>query len=180
MDWNLKAPSWDFTEFAQETLPNMDEVGGGSSSYGSNEAKGDFSVDLKLGQVSNPVNEQAVGKWKVENLVSNKVSSPLGSMKRPRGSKDGAQTVSCLVDGCYADLSNCREYNRRHKVCELHSKTPEVTIGGHKQRFCQQCSRYVHLTLIDLLFSIQLSPRSPPTHPVYLPFFSPECAFGFM
>lgn len=144
MDWNLKAPSWGFPEFAQETFPNINEVASGSSSFGSNEARGDFSVDLKLGQVGNPVKEQAAaGKWKVENVVSKKVSSPLGSTKRPRGANDGAQVVSCLVDGCCADLSNCREYHRRHKVCEHHSKTPEVTIGGNKQRFCQQCSRYM-------------------------------------
>lgn len=50
--------------------------------------------------------------------------------------------VSCLVDGCNADLNQCREYHRRHKVCELHSKTPKVAIAGREQRFCQQCSRY--------------------------------------
>ncbi|KAK4774559.1 hypothetical protein SAY86_009494 [Trapa natans] len=145
MDWNLRAPSWGFAEFAQETLPNINEVGGGSSSFGgSSEAKGDFSVDLKLGQVSNPVNEHAAG-----NLVSKKASPPLGSTKRPRGANDGAQVVSCLVDGCYADLASCREYHRRHKVCELHSKTPEVTIGGLKQRFCQQCSRFHSLEEFD-------------------------------
>ncbi|KAK4747320.1 hypothetical protein SAY87_026357 [Trapa incisa] len=150
MDWNLRAPSWGFAEFAQETLPNINEAGSGSSSFGgSSEATGDFSVDLKLGQVSNPVNEQAEGKWKIENSVSKKASWPQGSTKRPRGANDGAQVVSCLVEGCYADLSNCREYHRRHKVCELHSKTPEVTIGGLKQRFCQQCSRFHSLEEFD-------------------------------
>ncbi|OWM90601.1 squamosa promoter-binding-like protein 13A [Punica granatum] len=149
MDWNLKTPSWDFTEFAQDTLPNIGGVSGVSSSFGGNDPKGDFSVDLKLGQVSNPGNEPAAAKWKVGNIVSKKVSSPLGSIKRPRGNNNGAQVVSCLVDGCYADLSSCREYHRRHKVCELHSKTPEVTIGGHKQRFCQQCSRFHSMEEFD-------------------------------
>ncbi|KAK4790915.1 hypothetical protein SAY86_031328 [Trapa natans] len=92
MDWNLRAPSWGFDEFAQETLPNINEAGSGSSSFGGNsEATGDFSVDLKLGQVSNPVNEQAEGKWKIENSVSKKASSSQGSTKRPRGANDGAQ-----------------------------------------------------------------------------------------
>jgi hypothetical protein len=34
------------------------------------------------------------------------------------------------VDGCKADLSRCRDYHRRHKVCEAHSKTPLVVVAG--------------------------------------------------
>lgn len=142
MDWNLKAPpSWDFTDLEQETFPNLDSVDG-SSSFGEHRTiKGDFSVDLKLGRVGNP-GKELVDMWK-ESGVPKTTSSPSGSSKRARGTYNGSQAaVSCLVDGCKTDLSTCRDYHRRHKVCELHSKTPQVTIGGHKQRFCQQCSRY--------------------------------------
>lgn len=59
------------------------------------------------------------------------------------------QVVQCLVDGCNSDLSQCREYHRRHKVCELHSKTGRVLIGGREQRFCQQCSRFHSLEEFD-------------------------------
>ncbi|XP_047324647.1 squamosa promoter-binding-like protein 13A isoform X2 [Impatiens glandulifera] len=59
------------------------------------------------------------------------------------------QIVQCLVDGCNSDLSQCREYHRRHKVCELHSKTARVSIGGREQRFCQQCSRFHSLEEFD-------------------------------
>ncbi|XP_022137312.1 squamosa promoter-binding-like protein 13A [Momordica charantia] len=77
-------------------------------------------------------------------------SSTSGSSKRARGANNGgAQPVFCLVDGCNSDLSSCRDYHRRHKVCELHSKTPQVTIGGLKQRFCQQCSRFHSLEEFD-------------------------------
>ncbi|XP_055810618.1 squamosa promoter-binding-like protein 16 [Solanum dulcamara] len=55
----------------------------------------------------------------------------------------------CLVDGCSSDLSECREYHRRHKVCEVHSKTAKVTIAGRDQRFCQQCSRFHSLVEFD-------------------------------
>ncbi|XP_066341484.1 teosinte glume architecture 1-like [Miscanthus floridulus] len=69
----------------------------------------------------------------------------LGSpMKRPRsgpGGAAGAQCPSCAVDSCKADLSKCRDYHRRHKVCEAHSKTPVVVVPGREMRFCQQCSR---------------------------------------
>lgn len=64
-----------------------------------------------------------------------------GSLKRARAPGLGSQVASCLVDGCDSDLSKCRDYHRRHKVCEQHSKTPKVIIRGQEQRFCQQCSR---------------------------------------
>ncbi|KAL0335946.1 UNVERIFIED_CONTAM: Squamosa promoter-binding-like protein 13A, partial [Sesamum radiatum] len=67
-------------------------------------------------------------------------SSFSGSSKRAKAPGNITQVAHCLVDGCNADLSLCRDYHRRHKVCEIHSKTPKVTIGGREQRFCQQCS----------------------------------------
>ncbi|XP_031249058.1 squamosa promoter-binding-like protein 13A [Pistacia vera] len=145
MDWNFKATSWDFTEFEQQAIPNVDAVGG-SSSFGGNRSKGKFSVDLKLGQVDS--GDNSLSKWK-EPVVSKMESSPSGSSKRARAATNGTQTVSCLVDGCRSDLSNCRDYHRRHKVCELHSKTPQVMICGQKQRFCQQCSRFHSLEEFD-------------------------------
>uniref|UniRef100_A0A0E0MFM6 SBP-type domain-containing protein n=1 Tax=Oryza punctata TaxID=4537 RepID=A0A0E0MFM6_ORYPU len=41
----------------------------------------------------------------------------------------------------FAGPSRCRDYHRRHKVCEAHAKTPVVVVAGQEQRFCQQCSR---------------------------------------
>ncbi|XP_062169957.1 squamosa promoter-binding-like protein 13A [Alnus glutinosa] len=147
MDWHLKAASWDLTELEQEAFPNIETVGGSSSLRDLRTNKGDFSVDLKLGQLgySGP---ESVNKWK-EPGVSKMASSPSGSSKRARAANNGTQPVSCLVDGCTSDLSNCRDYHRRHKVCELHSKTPQVTICGQKQRFCQQCSRFHSLEEFD-------------------------------
>ena len=149
MDWNSKAPpSWDFTELEQETFSNLGTTVNGSNTFGDQHRavnREDFSVDLKLGHHHH---HHDVGNSGSELLVDaglpKPASSPSGSSKRSRGSYNGSQAVSCRVDGCNADLSNCRDYHRRHKVCELHSKTPQVTIGGHKQRFCQQCSRYIH------------------------------------
>ncbi|GJU09374.1 squamosa promoter-binding-like protein 7, partial [Tanacetum coccineum] len=51
-----------------------------------------------------------------------------------------AVTARCQVDGCHVALSNVKEYYRRHKVCEIHSKAPKVVVFGLQQRFCQQCS----------------------------------------
>ncbi|XP_041012814.1 squamosa promoter-binding-like protein 18 isoform X2 [Juglans microcarpa x Juglans regia] len=76
-------------------------------------------------------------------------SSSSGSTKRARADKNGAKVPSCLVDGCNSDLSKCRDYHRRHKVCEIHSKTSKVTIRGQELRFCQQCSRFHSLGEFD-------------------------------
>ncbi|KAL4566693.1 hypothetical protein LXL04_030814 [Taraxacum kok-saghyz] len=139
MDWNLKIPSWDFTEFEQGTIPNIDSTSG-SSSYGGQGIKGNFSVDLKLGQVIDSGNDFKPSKMAL---------SPSSSSKRARPINSSIPTATCLVDGCNADLSNCKEYHRRHKVCEVHSKTAQVSINGQKQRFCQQCSRFHSLEEFD-------------------------------
>lgn len=47
----------------------------------------------------------------------------------------------CQVEDCGADLSKAKDYHRRHKVCEMHSKASKALIGNQMQRFCQQCSR---------------------------------------
>ncbi|XVF08676.1 hypothetical protein REPUB_Repub07fG0023600 [Reevesia pubescens] len=144
MDWNLKATSWDLTEFVEEAVPSIDAANG-SSSYKAPRHKGGFSVDLKLGQVGN-AGEESLNKWKEQQGVLKLESSP---SKRARAANNGTNQVSCLVDECNSDLSNCRDYHRRHKVCELHSKTAEVMINGQKQRFCQQCSRFHSLGEFD-------------------------------
>jgi hypothetical protein len=53
----------------------------------------------------------------------------------------------CQAEGCKADLSAAKHYHRRHKVCEYHAKAATVAASGKQQRFCQQCSRYVHVRL---------------------------------
>ncbi|KAK7362820.1 hypothetical protein VNO77_04944 [Canavalia gladiata] len=67
-----------------------------------------------------------------------------------RGSKGGSSLPpSCQVDNCDADLSEAKQYHRRHKVCEYHAKAPSVHIAGLQQRFCQQCSRFHELSEFD-------------------------------
>ncbi|KAL5197769.1 hypothetical protein ABZP36_001281 [Zizania latifolia] len=61
----------------------------------------------------------------------------------------GGGGPSCQVERCTANLSEARQYHRRHKVCELHSKQPIVLVAGLRQRFCQQCSRFHELAEFD-------------------------------
>ncbi|KAL4584128.1 hypothetical protein LXL04_008718 [Taraxacum kok-saghyz] len=55
----------------------------------------------------------------------------------------------CKVHGCNKSLVSCKDYHKRHKVCELHSKTSKVIVNGIEQRFCQQCSRFHLLSEFD-------------------------------
>nr|AGI62057.1 SQUAMOSA promoter-binding-like 9 [Erycina pusilla] len=150
MEWEFKMSPWDISELDQNTCEvNLSSVVGSS---GSRTGDLNCSVDLKLGGFGD---FEMSDKW-VQNRgfempmeMSVTVASG-GQLKRPRvPSLGGSQNVLCLVDGCRNDLSHCREYHRRHKVCEVHSKTPIVLVGGQEQRFCQQCSRFHLLAEFD-------------------------------
>ncbi|PIA56969.1 hypothetical protein AQUCO_00700971v1 [Aquilegia coerulea] len=70
--------------------------------------------------------------------------------KRVRsGSPGNVSYPKCQVDDCKGDLTNAKDYHRRHKVCELHSKTTKALVGKQMQRFCQQCSRFHPLSEFD-------------------------------
>ncbi|XP_054787819.1 squamosa promoter-binding-like protein 4 [Prosopis cineraria] len=129
MDWDWKESAWD---------PSGPELSNGAA-----------SVDLSLGETSDIVQKSASYAPKDLPRDSKSASSPCGSSKRSRTLNGSTQSVSCLVDGCDSDLSDCREYHRRHRVCEKHSKTPIVLVGGKQQRFCQQCSRFHSLGEFD-------------------------------
>ncbi|WVZ66029.1 hypothetical protein U9M48_015307 [Paspalum notatum var. saurae] len=67
-----------------------------------------------------------------------------------RGAGAIAAGPSCQADRCGADMSKEeKKYNRRHKVCEAHSKAAVVLVAGLRQRFCQQCSRFHELSEFD-------------------------------
>lgn len=59
--------------------------------------------------------------------------------------------AACQVEDCGADLSKAKDYHRRHKVCQMHSKASKALVGNQMQRFCQQCSRSVLFFLFWLL-----------------------------
>ncbi|KAM7503425.1 hypothetical protein LguiB_002329 [Lonicera macranthoides] len=57
------------------------------------------------------------------------------------GGGSGSSMKCCQAENCTVDLSDAKQYHKRHKVCELHAKAPVVVVAGILQRFCQQCSR---------------------------------------
>lgn len=67
----------------------------------------------------------------------------------PEGSSSRNKQMCCQVDDCNVDLAKQRDYHRRHKVCETHSKAVNALVGKQMQRFCQQCSRFHPLADFD-------------------------------
>ncbi|KAL7144261.1 hypothetical protein ABFS83_07G000500 [Erythranthe nasuta] len=81
---------------------------------------------------------------------------PIAEMEGKSGKKTKVSNVLptssrsvCQVEDCRADLSNAKDYHRRHKVCDLHSKSTSALVGDVMQRFCQQCSRFHVLQEFD-------------------------------
>lgn len=67
-----------------------------------------------------------------------------GSGAAKKGSSGGASSMrSCQADKCTVDLNDAKTYHRRHRVCEQHAKAAVAIVAGIRQRFCQQCSRYI-------------------------------------
>ncbi|KAF8762414.1 hypothetical protein HU200_009373 [Digitaria exilis] len=149
MDWDTKMlPEWDLGTVvgpSSGVVTAAGAVGGGGA------------LDLKLG---GPTSWRAVSAAPPAPPTTTmaplpsapapaRPSSSSAPAKRLRPGQAPPVVPACSVDGCAADLSKGRDYHRRHKVCEAHSKTPVVTIAGHEQRFCQQCSRFHSLGEFD-------------------------------
>ncbi|KAK7328488.1 hypothetical protein VNO77_22597 [Canavalia gladiata] len=133
------------------TVPNVFSVKGDFNSKLSNSLVdsigGNSLIDLKLGRFDDHGDAMVPTFSKgIPILSSSKSSTP---PKRGRASGVHSQTACCQVYGCNKDLSACKDYHKRHKVCEVHSKTSKVIVNGIEQRFCQQCSRFHLLAEFD-------------------------------
>ncbi|XP_042498784.1 teosinte glume architecture 1-like [Macadamia integrifolia] len=107
-----------------------------SSSALDSNSKDSSLIDLKLGRLAD---------CRVESTEQKPVLDSVSSFvpaKRARTTSLNSQTPYCQVLGCNLDLSSSKDYHKRHRVCEAHSKTAKVIVSGIEQRFCQQCSRF--------------------------------------
>lgn len=138
--WNPKGWNWDSARFLAKPLDMVASHGGPSASVPSERVAAN-SMDLRR----NPVAEDdenlllKLGGSRV-NSVEENVSRP---NKRVRSGSPGCNYPMCQVDDCNEDLSTAKDYHRRHKVCEVHSKATKAIVGKQMQRFCQQCSRFL-------------------------------------
>ncbi|KAK8508042.1 hypothetical protein V6N13_055501 [Hibiscus sabdariffa] len=105
-------------------------------------------IDLKLGRLTD-YKDAHDGKFSKETSVVSPVQPAFVPKKARMTSSSLSHTPCCQVYGCNKDLSSSKDYHKRHKVCEAHSKTAKVIVNGIEQRFCQQCSRFHLLAEFD-------------------------------
>lgn len=105
-------------------------------------------IDLKLGRFPDHHIDANIFK-SPKSMPSFTCAESIVPAKRMRAGGVNSQKPFCQVQGCGKDLSSCKDYHKRHKVCEVHSKTAKVIVNGIEQRFCQQCSRFHLLAEFD-------------------------------
>ncbi|EOA36745.1 hypothetical protein CARUB_v10012577mg [Capsella rubella] len=141
-EWNSKMWDWDSRRFeatpvdAQTLrLGNETQQFDLTSKNRSGETRG---LDLNLGS----------GLTAVEDTTTTTTQN-IRPNKKVRSGSPGGNYPMCQVDNCTEDLSHAKDYHRRHKVCEVHSKATKALVGKQMQRFCQQCSRFHLLSEFD-------------------------------
>ncbi|RWW04682.1 hypothetical protein GW17_00032081 [Ensete ventricosum] len=120
---------------------------------------GTSPVPLAAGRPKEPLTRLKLGQTFFEeggaknNVKSSSSLPPLTSStavaKKPRVPQQSSQSPYCQVEGCNIDLTTAKDYHRKHRICESHSKSPKVIVAGQERRFCQQCSRFHHLSEFD-------------------------------
>ncbi|CAA2976882.1 squamosa promoter-binding 12 isoform X1 [Olea europaea subsp. europaea] len=175
MEWYSKMPTgsdWDGVELIElarqagtslqeiETNKDMD-IAFLCNGFESGSSSGSPFVSAGSLPVSNKIDEKFIGAEKLSGSSGKWIiSSELGKQnvygtassiatKRSRVSHQKMQNPSCQVEGCNLDLTLAKNYHRRHRICENHSKSPKVIVAGIERRFCQQCSRFHDLSEFD-------------------------------
>ncbi|KAJ0231635.1 Squamosa promoter-binding-like protein 16 [Hirschfeldia incana] len=129
-DWNPNMWEWDSQRFEAKPVDSNAEANNNANASGRHEGE----LDLNLS--SSGFNSEA----QIVTRPNKRVKS---------GSPGGGNYPKCQVDNCTEDLSVAKDYHRRHKVCEVHSKATKALVGNQMQRFCQQCSRFHLLSEFD-------------------------------
>ncbi|GJZ85827.1 squamosa promoter-binding-like protein 14 [Tanacetum coccineum] len=154
--WNPKSWEWDSSRLVAKPVDMM-------------EIQKEQEQQQHHQPATNPANSDVskrnpVGQREEDGQLSLKLGGGLGSVEEPvtrptkrvrsgspgnAGFSGGGNYPMCQVDNCKEDLSAAKDYHRRHKVCELHSKAGKALVGKQMQRFCQQCSRFHPLSEFD-------------------------------
>ncbi|KAI3730820.1 hypothetical protein L1987_61998 [Smallanthus sonchifolius] len=137
-----------FACFSDSYNRKKDELNGISQLEGSVCSSEPF-IGLKLGKRTYFENSYAKNN-KISSVLGVPVSSVESTGKKVKSSSGQSTPISrCQVEGCNLDLSSAKEYHRKHRVCESHSKSPKVIVAGLERRFCQQCSRFQSMSEFD-------------------------------
>ncbi|KAM0939385.1 putative transcription factor SBP family [Dioscorea sansibarensis] len=153
VDWSFQNPSMT-KEFTKARAINT------SPCVVSTACHGEQLIGLKLGKrtyfedvCTGNNNASSSSSSSSSSLSSSSLTSVIPAVnlsKKSKVSSHSTQTFYCQVEGCRFDLSTAKEYHRKHRVCESHSKCPKVIVAGQERRFCQQCSRFHELSEFDL------------------------------
>ncbi|GAB4828615.1 hypothetical protein Ancab_018279 [Ancistrocladus abbreviatus] len=132
-------------------LSYREELAGGwlartSLTVESSAGSGDSSIGLKLGKRTY-FKDASAGRDAKKTTLMPAPSAAMG--KRSKSSSLNMDIPRCQVEGCNLDLSSAKDYHRKNRVCESHSKSPKVIVAGLERRFCQQCSRFHNLSEFD-------------------------------
>uniref|UniRef100_A0A7N0SVR7 SBP-type domain-containing protein n=1 Tax=Kalanchoe fedtschenkoi TaxID=63787 RepID=A0A7N0SVR7_KALFE len=151
--WNSKGWNWDCTRFVAQQVNqnamNLDipvQSTQNKSNINGVAVEDDGSLCLKLGSGSGGSSSSDEPQLRPAKRVA---ASPGGKNSRSPGAGGNGNHPTCQVDSCMVDLSDAKDYHRRHKVCEAHSKATQALVGKQMQRFCQQCSRFHVLSEFD-------------------------------
>lgn len=128
--------------------PTRAELSGTSSPLEGSVVSVEPLICLKLGKRTYFENNSSPTNTKGHSLSVVPESSG-ANVKKTKSASQNVSIPLCQVEGCNLDLSSAKEYHRKHRVCDDHSKCPKVIVGGLERRFCQQCSRFHSLSEFD-------------------------------
>ncbi|GFY99961.1 squamosa promoter binding protein-like 10 [Actinidia rufa] len=136
-------------DFSKKNELAIAELSGTSPPLESSVGSGEPLIGLKLGKRTYFENSCTGGSAKSSSFSIMPVASSASTAKKIKSSCHSTPPPLCQVEGCNLDLSSAKEYHRKHRVCESHSKCPKVVVAGVERRFCQQCSRFHGLSDFD-------------------------------
>ena len=139
-NFTLEASKINPSDYIKEELVKS-KVTGTCPTLEASVGSGDQLLGLKLGKRTY-FEDACAGSNAQSSAVSTiHVPSSFTAAKKLKSGNHSQRAPRCQVQDCNLDLSSAKDYHRKHRVCESHSKCPKVIVAGLERRFCQQCSR---------------------------------------
>ncbi|CAN1295186.1 Squamosa promoter-binding-like protein 12 [Linum perenne] len=162
LDWEIESESGSFFNNNSGSISELGLAGSFSSKSASTTTSSSpqpkttsYSEEpllgLKLGKRTYFEDSSCVSNCKTSGAAASgaAASVPVNANVTMKRSRASSVSIYCQVEGCSLDLSAAKDYHRKHRVCESHSKCPKVVVAGLERRFCQQCSRFHSLFEFD-------------------------------
>lgn len=131
LEWDLNDWRWDGNLFLATPSNATSPSGCSTRELGRAEGEIDFGVVDKRRRVTPEDDREECSNAAITNGDHGRMVIQRGQSSEEEIHRKGAcssSAPSCQVDGCQADLTNARDYHKRHKVCEVHTKSSVVRI----------------------------------------------------